>query len=303
MTPSAPTALADTDDLTIFYIVEPPEYQIFACSLLASIRTHFPAGVKAVGYCPAHRMDELHPGVLRAHEMMGAEIRSFDTQNRFDPAYPHGNKILAALEPRDTRYSMFVDSDVLFLRQNSLENLIAPGRVSCSVAASMLWADQSVWGTIYGALQMEIPPERYPLMRRSKGAVIPYFSSGLVVFPEQDTTGKGRFADVWYDTAQIVDRIDTLEKRRPYLDQMTLPAAIRRAGLDWNLLPEEQHYILGGKLKGEPLPQDRGIYTIHYRNLGNLKSVGHHTTARGYLQEKTGEKYVRRLAPDAEDDA
>jgi hypothetical protein len=41
MTPSAPTALADSDDLTIFYIVEPPKYEIFACYLLASIRTHF----------------------------------------------------------------------------------------------------------------------------------------------------------------------------------------------------------------------------------------------------------------------
>jgi hypothetical protein len=44
MTSPEAEAVADTDDLTIFYIVEPPEYQI-----LASIRTHFPASVKAVG--------------------------------------------------------------------------------------------------------------------------------------------------------------------------------------------------------------------------------------------------------------
>ncbi len=145
---------------------------------------------------------------------------------------------------------------------------------------------------------MEIPPEHYRLMRRSKGKVVPYFGSGIVVFPEQDTTGKGRFPEVWYETAQIIDRICELEKRRPYLDQMTLPAAIRRAGLDWNILPEEQHYILGGKLKGEPVPEDRVIYTIHYRNLHNLRSTGHIATARAYLQRHTGQKYIRRLEPE-----
>ncbi len=289
--------MSDAGDLTVFYIVEPPDYQIFACHLLASLRTHFPAPVKAIGYCPEHRIHELHSGVLKAHELMDAEIRTFKADGRFDPAYPHGNKILACLEPRDTAYSMFVDSDVLFIRDNDPSNILKSGHVSCSMAASMLWAEQSVWDDIYGALDMAVPDERYELMRRSKGAVIPYFSSGLVAFPEKDTS-QGRFPDVWYDTAQIVDRVETLEKRRPYLDQMTLPAAIRRAGLNWNILLEEQHYILGGKLKKQPLPSDREIFTIHYRNVRNLKDVGHMKTARQYLMGQTGKRYVRHLASD-----
>lgn len=284
----------DAGDLTIFYIVEPPEYEILACYLLASIREHFPVNVKAVGYCPEHRLEEVHPAVYRAHELMNSDIRTFRAEDRFAPAYPHGNKILACLEPRDTAYGMFVDSDVLFIGDNAPENLVSPGRVSCSMAASMLWADQSIWTRIYGALNMEIPHERYKLMRRSKGKVIPYFSSGLVCFPESDH-GKGRFPEVWYDTATRVDQVETLEKRRPYLDQMTLPAAIRRSGLDWNILPEEQHFILGGKIRGEPLPSDRQIRTIHYRNTNNLRHVGHLDTARSYLEKHTGAKYVRRL--------
>ncbi|MEL7300733.1 MAG: hypothetical protein AAFM92_10150 [Pseudomonadota bacterium] len=302
MSAGADVAAQERSDLTIFYIVEPPEYEILACFLLASIREHFPAHVKAVGYCPEHRIGDVHPAVFKAHELMNAEIRTFKTDGMFTPAYPHGNKILACVEERDTAYSMFVDSDVLFLRSNNPENLTSPGRVSCSMAASMLWAEQSIWDDIYGALDMDIPPERYKLMRRSPGKVIPYFSSGLVCFPERDQ-GHGRFADVWYDTASKVDRVETLEKRRPYLDQMTLPAAIRRSGLDWNILPEEQHYILGGKLRGEPLPKDRDIYTIHYRNTNNLREVGQLDTARSYLKSHTGVKFVRRLAPDTAEKA
>lgn len=298
MTEQSGASDAGSSDLTIFYIVEPPEYEFLACFLLASLREHFPKSVKAIGYCPEHRIDEVHPAVFRAHELMDAEIRTFKADGRFSPAYPHGNKILACVEPRDTAFSMFVDSDVLFIRGNKPENLIAPGRVSCSVAASMVWAEQSIWNDIYGALSMDIPAERYQLMRRSRGKVIPYFSSGLVCFPEKDH-GQGRFADVWYDTAIQVDKVETLEKRRPYLDQMTLPPAIRRCGLDWNILPEEQHFILGGKLKGEPLPDDRKIYTIHYRSTNILREVGQLSTARSYLKKHTGVKFVRRLVQDA----
>ncbi|KKK70197.1 hypothetical protein LCGC14_2926420, partial [marine sediment metagenome] len=157
-----------------------------------------------------------------------------------------------------------------------------------------------IWDDIYGTLDMPIPPERMHLMRRSTEPVIPYFSAGLVVFPEPPGP-RGRFAQVWYDTARAIDRIDTLENRRPYLDQMSLPPAIRRAGLDWNVLPEEQHFILGGRLRGQPLPEDREISTVHYRKQGILKEVGLHKIARAKLRDHTGVTFVRRLTETAEE--
>ncbi|WP_102108512.1 hypothetical protein [Oceaniglobus roseus] len=283
--------------LTFAYIVEPPNYQIFACTLLASLRKTWGPEVAAVGYCPAHRWDELHPSVLKAHEMMGAELRPMVTEGMWDTDYPHGNKIIAAMQPRDSEFSAFVDSDVLFLAPNVPENIARAGHVSCSMAASMTWAEQSIWDRIYGAFDMPVPEERLHLMRRSTEPVVPYFSAGLVVFPEN---GAQRFPDVWYDTARTLDRDEGLENRRPYLDQMSLPVAIRRAGLDWNILPEEQHYIMGGKIRGEPLPDDRTIFTVHYRNNGVLKEIGMHKTARAILREQVGVPFVRRLT-DTED--
>ena len=194
--------------LTLFYIVEPPEYQIMACTLLASIRTHFGDDVAAIGYCPEHRMDELHPAVFKAHELMGAEIRPMKTEGMWDESYPHGNKIISALQPRDSAFSAFVDSDVLFLRPNSPDNLAREGAVSCSVAASMVWAKQTIWDDVYGAFGMPVPTERVRLMRQRHRS-IPYFSSGLVVFPEQ-AGPQGRFADIWYETARMIDRVETI---------------------------------------------------------------------------------------------
>ena len=282
-------------ELTFAYIVEPPDYQFMACSLLASIRTQFAPEVGAVGYCPAHRFDELHPSVHVAHEKMGAEIRPMVTEGMWDTPYPHGNKIIAAMQPRDSRYSAFVDSDVLFLKPNTPSAICREAHVSCSAAASLIWAGDEIWDVIWPAFGLPVPEERMHLMRRSAEERVPYFSAGLVVFPE---SGEKRFPDVWYDTARSIDRIETLENRRPYLDQMSLPVAIRRAGLDWNILPEEQHFILGGKLRGDPLPEDRDIYTVHYRNLAILRETGLLAASRNMLKSKTGEKYVRRLAPE-----
>ncbi|WP_422074380.1 hypothetical protein [Tranquillimonas rosea] len=282
--------------LTFFYIVEPPDYQILACTLLASIRTHFGRDVAAVGYCPEHRWDDLHPAVFKAHAMMGAEIRPVRTEGMWDTPYPHGNKIIAAMQPRDSAWSAFVDSDVLFIRENAPAAITKPGHVSCSVAESMVWADQDLWPPIYAALDLPLPEERIEYMRRPVGPVLPYFSSGLVTFEEGGPTP---FPEVWYDTARRVDRIEGLDNTRPYLDQMSLPAAILRSQRRWNILPEEQHYILGGRIRKQPLPQDRAIHTLHYRNRGVLKEVGLYSYAKSMLAAQTGVPYVRRLVPEA----
>ena len=94
------------------------------------------------------------------------------------------------------------------------------------------------------------------------------------------------------ETAQRIDAIEGLENKRPYLDQMSLPLAIRRAGLKWNELPEEYHFILGGTLRGKPFPDDRDIFAVHYRKWDVLKENG--LAAGGYkgLLEQVGTRRV-----------
>lgn len=93
--------------------------------------------------------------------------------------------------------------------------------------------------------------------------------------------------------AQTLDADRAIPKKRPYLDQMSMPPAILKAGLGWNILPDEQHFILGGRTRGEPLPVDRDIYTVHYRLWEVLKEVGLSRQAKNYLEGHAG---VRRLA-------
>lgn len=280
--------------LTVFFIVEPPEYEVMACFLAASLREQFGDQVALVGYCPDVKRDFVSPNVVLLLKRMNCDLRFFVVSDRFNPVYPHGNKILATLEPRETEFSAFFDSDVLCLRPNNIDSLIKAGHVSLTPAASMIWGDTKDWDRIYAACDMSVPDERIQLMRQkgNRGRV-PYFSSGLFTFPEQFRTFDGKsFPQIWMEIAQTLDAQTDIPGKRPYLDQISLPLAIQKSGLAWNILPEEQHFILGGKLRGEPLPPDREIFTIHYRVWNILKEMNLAVTARQMLKKHAGVRFV-----------
>jgi len=279
-------------NLTIFFIVEPPKYQDMGCYLAASIRCQFDEPVKLVGYCPKATIGDMDAKQLAIYKALDVDIRPIETEGKFDPPYPHGNKMLACLEPRETAFSAFMDSDMLFIRPNTSDEMLKEGHVSVAPATSMYWSGQKIWDDIYAACGIEKPADRIWLSRQKRRKLMPYFNAGLIVFPEGPVAPTGEtFAQVWMRLAQQIDQIDVV-KKRPYLDQMSLPLAIRAAGLDWNILPEEQHFILGGSLRGEPLPDGNDIRMIHYRNLKVLREVGYLRLAKNMLEKTVG---VRRL--------
>ena len=283
--------------LTLFFVVEPPRYQYLACYLAASIRQHLDPAIELVGYCPAHRMGELDPAAIETLRRMRCELRPMETQGVFDPAYPHGNKIVACQQPRETEWGGFLDSDILMIAGHDIGRLLVPGHVTCSPAASILWKPDDLWETVYGAFDMPVPEERIKLMRDRRRPMVPYFSSGFILFPEAHRSDAGLdFAKTWMQTAQVIDKVEALAPhRRPYLDQMTLPVAIRRAGLAWNELAEVDHFILGGRLRGKPFPKRRPITAVHYRKWEVLQEAG--LAKQGYegLRAQVGVKRVRRI--------
>lgn len=268
--------------------------------MAASIREQFGAEVSLIGYCPEHRYGDLEKNVILVLRRLNCEIRTFRSVGQFDPEYPHGNKILATLEKRDTDFSGFMDSDILCIKPNKTENIMKSGSVSLTYAASMNWAPQSIWGDIYGACDMEVPKERVMLARQRKGEPrVPYYSSGFFTYPEDHRAADGKtFAETWMDIAQTVDARPEIPHKRPYLDQMTLPLAIARAGLEPNVMYEGQHYILGGKLRGQPLPTDMEIFTVHYRRWKVLKETQLSDIGKDMLQKQAGVKRVTEVGTD-----
>ncbi|WP_297616082.1 hypothetical protein [uncultured Roseicyclus sp.] len=285
--------------ITLFFIVEPPMYQYIACYLAASIRRHLDPEILLVGYCPAHRMEALDPAVTETLRRMRCEVRPMPTEGLFAPEYPHGNKIIACQQKRDTAWGGFMDSDILVLQPHDVTRLLVPGHVTCSPAASIQWAPDDLWETVYGSFDLPVPDARITLMRDRRRPMVPYFSSGFVLFPQDSA-----FADTWMETAQHLDGVGALAAfRRPYLDQISLPVAIARAGLAWNELSEDDHCILGGRLRGKTFRRRPTITAVHYRKWEVLEEAGLANDGYEGLKAQVGVKRVRRIfdvpAPDA----
>ncbi|AHM04403.1 hypothetical protein roselon_02052 [Roseibacterium elongatum DSM 19469] len=291
-----------TPSLTLFFIVEPPQYQYYACFLAASIRSHLDPEITLVGYCPAQKIDRLDPAVVTALDRMRCEIRPMQTEGMFDPPYPHGNKLVACLQPRETDWGGFLDSDILVVAGHDIRRLFAPDHVTCTVATSIGWAPDWLWDTVYDACGMPVPEDRVYLSRKPRDPVPPYFNSGIVIFPEGYRSANGQsFAETWMEVAQTVDAVDSLAPFcRPYLDQITLPVAMKRAGLGWNELAQKDHFILGGRMRHSAVPIDEmGITTVHYRNWGLLQTADLTDRAQDELERQVGVRRVRELADEA----
>lgn len=279
--------------LTLFFIVEPPNYLYMGCHLAASIRKFLPPEVRMIGYCPRHRWAEMEREPLEVLRRLRCEVRPIDAEGRFDPAYPHGNKILATLEPKETDFAAFLDSDMLFLQPCLVEELVSPGQIGMVPASSMRWAPQTVWDQIYGAFGMPVPEERMTMTRDKRKQVAPYFNAGLIVVDERWRTAKGqRFAEVWMDCAQVLDRTG-IESRRPYLDQMTLPVATLAAGMTWNVLPEKYNYSINGMMRGKPIPAEADVTLLHYRGRVILEEAGMKDVPDRFLADQVGTSRVR----------
>ncbi len=279
--------------LTLFFIVEPPAYLYMGCHLAASIRKFLPPEVKIIGYCPKHRWAEMEREPLEVLRRLRCEVRPIDAEGQFDPAYPHGNKILATLAPKETDFAAFLDSDMLFLQPCSVEELVSPGQIGMVPASSMRWAPQSVWDQIYGTFDMPVPDERMTMTRDKRQLVAPYFNAGLIVVDEGWRTTRGqRFAEVWMDCAQRLDRTG-IDNRRPYLDQMTLPVATLAAGMTWNTLPEKYNYSINGILRGKPLAKDADVTLLHYRGRQILAEAGMKDVPDKILASQLGTSRVR----------
>ncbi|MFT3688088.1 hypothetical protein [Paenirhodobacter sp.] len=223
-------------DLALIYVLDPPALVGDSIILLSTIRARM-GDVPVIAYVPQEKRAELPPFITAFHAAMGAEIRFMPTEGVFATPYRHGNKILACCQPRDARFTLFLDTDVAVTRAFSRAQMVGEGEVGVVPEGVITWgATLSDWQRVYDRFGMALPNERVTLTRSGRES-LPYYNAGVVAFP----TGSD-FARLWLETALALDADESLPNRRPWLDQIALPVAIRRAGLrdrvlgrEWNL--------------------------------------------------------------------
>ncbi|WP_120500445.1 hypothetical protein [Roseovarius sp. EL26] len=248
--------------VSFIFVVDGQKHEVMATLLVASIRAHHGNNVDIIAYSPANNIDT-------QSEMFIQMMARYDVKRSlFDNAapgwatdYPHGNKILACCEPRDTPWSVFLDTDMILSGPCNLDQICQDRTVSGVPEGVPTWgrADED-WVPLYSYFDLPLPSEKIRLTRGRRIAMMPYFNGGLVGFSETAGPDGLRFPEVWLDTAKTVDNSINIENKRPWLDQISLPVAISRAGATLHVLDEFHNFSLYRRKK--ELPDD--IKVMHY---------------------------------------
>lgn len=227
----------DLSKLTIAFVLDPPHLTSDSIILVASIRHFLGNSVRIAAYTPEHKEEFLFPYIREFYNHMDADIRLMDAEDKFVRPYKQGNKMIACAQPRDTEYTLFLDTDTAIVAPFALADLVSPGKVTVVPEGVQGWGgNDGEWEYVYGKYDLPLPTQTVRLSRSGK-QTLPYFNAGMIAFP----TGSD-FAETWLRTAHELDDDPEVRHKRPWLDQIALPLAINLSGLqadirdaDWNL--------------------------------------------------------------------
>lgn len=235
-----------------------------AMLLAASLRNFLPPEHDLVAALPtpASRWGSPSPATLAVLDRLS--VRTARIVNRISPDYPIGNKIDCLAVATACRRIVFLDSDMLLLRPLELAPLAAPRLAA--VPASGAHVELHDWARFYRACGLPPPPASMRTLL-SDEPTPPYFNSGFVAV---ESAVAPVLADEWSACATRLLADDDLPPtvRHRFLDQITLPIAAARLGIEAVPLPPEWNFPSWGmKIGAGPIP---AFY--HYQRLIRLMS-------------------------------
>ncbi len=235
-------------DLSFVFVIEGARLEAQALLLVDSLRRHHPKA-QIVAYCPAG--SDFAPDVMAVLGACEVSCRPLVVpQGLWRGDYPHGNKILALAQPRQTRWSMFLDTDMAAIAPINPDDLPGPMQVSVVPEGIASWGkDLTRWQVAHDFFDLPMPEERIRLLRGRKLEFLPYFNAGMVAICEEDRVDGLGFGTLWRNTASAFDFGAKVGGKRPWLDQITLPLTMRRFGFDPKIVDERNNCSISNDRK------------------------------------------------------
>lgn len=254
-------------DLSFVFVLEGPRLEVQSLLLADSLRRHHPHA-QIIAYCPSGT--DLPPDVAAVLRACDVSLRPLAVPPALWAApYPHGNKILALAEPRDSHFSVFLDTDMAMIAPINPDDLPEAMQVSVVPEGIASWGkDMTRWETAHQFFDLPMPTERIRLLRGRKLEFLPYFNAGMVAIREEDRVGGLGFGALWRETASAFDHGAKVRGKRPWLDQITLPLTMRRFGFAYKLVAERNNCSISNNRKLDGL--DPAI--LHYHRAEFLRN-------------------------------
>jgi len=135
--------------------------------LAESIRSALGGYPDIVAYTPNSKLGAINDVTRKMMEILNVGIRGFDDQLvKWSPKYPHGNKILASRERRETELSVFLDTDVVCLGPPDFSVITQNTPLFATPEGVPTWGrDEQDWVPVYEMFGLEIPDWRVRLIK------------------------------------------------------------------------------------------------------------------------------------------
>lgn len=238
------------------FMIEPGYIEWQAILLASSLMEHTVNRGDIVAYCRKSRVDDLSPLSTAFLARHGIELRTI--QNDFSPEYPQGNKTIACAAHTSSNGVVFFDTDMMVLRKANFSKIIKPGEVSVCTAKKK-WPEagdaKQAWTNNYELCGVPFDYDAELIDDK-----VPYFNGGLIAY-----YGPDNFGPNWLDVALTLDKAEIVF-RRPWLDQVAMPVAIKKSGLAFRVVPRIWNRGLNNNLR-----LSKKTIVGHYHRLRRIK--------------------------------
>jgi hypothetical protein len=247
-------------DTTLFFVMDGPNFEPGAILLSVSLRKQMGQDITIEACVPTPRIDEISPMARDTLAACGVTIRSFEAKADWVQPYPHGNKILASCMDRGGNAAVFFDTDMVAIAPLDFSGIGDAHTLMAVPEGVPTWSRHDAdWAPLYEAFGLDLPTERVRLARGRRITMLPYFNGGLVGFSLAKGPEGLTFAECWLDTALRIDRMD-IDRRRPWLDQISLPIAAARMGARLDVRDPDYNFSLHRR----EVREDIDMRLLHY---------------------------------------
>ncbi|RKZ57933.1 MAG: hypothetical protein DRR08_17735 [Candidatus Parabeggiatoa sp. nov. 2] len=218
------------------FICQQGELEIKSMLLATSLKRYLRGDYELVAALP---QPESRWGTVSAKTrtlMQTLGIRSVPITNGIDENYPIGNKVACLGIDTPAEKIVFLDSDILCLRELSPDTVFAAPFNAKPADLATFTQNIALWQQVYDLFNLPLPKERV-ISSTSGELMLPYFNAGVIAVQNGRNLGP-----VWEKCCRRIDAEPSITNKRPWLDQIALPIAVKQLNLNYNCFDERFNF-------------------------------------------------------------
>jgi hypothetical protein len=230
------------------FVCQAGELEIKALLLAASLKRFLRCDYELIAALPtpASTWGELAPETHELLQQLGVRVEPI--ANPIDADYKIGNKLACFDVPTRADRIVFLDSDILCLRDFGEPDCLRVPFAAKPADLRTFAAGVEAWQPLYAAAGVDLPQLRLPTTVSGEFGLA-YFNSG-VIFADS-TRGIGR---AWIECARTILQVPGMREQRHWLDQVSLAIAVHKLGLAYSGLDERFNFPAHLKPVPDELP-------------------------------------------------